>query len=133
MQSQDRSALEALCATFTAAWNRHDAKGMAATYAESGSLADPFGGYSTDRAAIEQRFAGLHDGPARNSTTQVTLRSFEPVTADLALVDLDQVAHGMLDPTGATIPEARFLARGVAEKRDGNWALRFMGVILLVA
>jgi hypothetical protein len=84
-------------------------------------------------AAIEQRFAGLHDGPARSSSTQVTLRAFEPVTADLALVDIDQVAHGMLDPTGATIPEARFLARGVAEKRDGRWAFRFMGIILLVA
>jgi len=52
-KESDEAGIRATDEVFAAAWNKHDAKAMAATWAKDGDLVNPFGRVAKGRAEVE--------------------------------------------------------------------------------
>jgi uncharacterized protein (TIGR02246 family) len=116
-------AARELAARFVDAWNRHDVAAMAATYAEGGSLVDPFQTLR-GRSAIEQGLAGLHAGPARQSTSEMVVSHVDQLNEHLLFVDASQLVSGMLGPEGKPLPPTAFVLNMVLLRDTGGWRFR---------
>src|SRR5688572_16746766 len=84
----DDQAIKDRVDQFQAAWNKHDAKAMAAIWAEDGDLINPFGATAQDRAEVEKVFNHEHAHAFKGSTyttSAVTVRSVAP---DVAVADI---------------------------------------------
>ena len=57
---KEETAVRDHCASFVTAWNKHDAKAMAATWANDGSLINPFGRLASGRAEVEKLLSEEH-------------------------------------------------------------------------
>ena len=53
------AAIKKNSATFAAAWNKHDAKALAALWAKDGDLIDPWGATSNSRDAVQKPTRGF--------------------------------------------------------------------------
>ena len=129
-KKKDEADLKAIAVAFDDAWNKGDAKGQAALYAEDGWLADMFSS-AHGRAAIEKHFAELQAGPLKGVKSKLELKDWEEVKPDLALVSLTQTTTGGAFPDGRPIPPTPFNIGCMATKKAGKWRLRFCSVGLI--
>jgi uncharacterized protein (TIGR02246 family) len=123
---QDEAAIRDLIGAYQAAWNRHDAKGVAMLHTESAELVQRSGMYVKGRAEIEQFIAGLFKGifadqPPAPGPKITSIRFLRP---DVAIV------HGTGDATarafvrGAADPSVpTYIVTYVVTKEDGKWLI----------
>jgi len=119
--SEDETAIRQLCASFVTAWNHHDAKGMAAVWAEDGDLVNPFGRAAKGRAEIEKLLGGEHSTVMRASTYTAVGVNVRLLAPTLAVSEWTSEVTGMLDPKGAAMPAFKHQVMVVHEKRNGQW------------
>ena len=119
--SNDETAVRDHCASFVAAWNRHDPKAMAATWAEDGSLINPFGRIGSSRAEIEKILTEEHNTVMRGSTYATVVASVRFVAPTVAVADWSSEITGMHDPSGAALPVFKHHVVAVLVKKDGHW------------
>ena len=115
------SAIEAVNSEFIAAWNVHDAKKMAAVWAENGDLINPFGQKATGRAGIEKFFEGEQAGPMKGTTYKLESSSIRQLDRETAIADWEGVVTGMMDANGQPQPPFRHHVFGVYVKKGGHW------------
>jgi uncharacterized protein (TIGR02246 family) len=100
----------------TAAFNRHDAKAIAALYGLDADRASA-GGFFVGRAQVEKNFADGFNGVNKEATTNSSSQSVRFLTADVAILHREATVTGR---TGGTV---RNHATEVYVKRNGDWAL----------
>jgi uncharacterized protein (TIGR02246 family) len=117
----DSAAITKLCADFSENFTRHDAHGVAATFAEDADFTNMRGNHSHGRADIEKWFANLFRGNLKDSVRTDTVRSIRFFSPELAAVDLDTVITGTKAADGSEIPARKGLMVVLAVKQSGRW------------
>lgn len=94
------AAARSQAAAFAAAWGRHDAKAMAAFFAEDGTLINPGGRLAVGRGEVERLFADEQSTFMAKTTLDVRVARVDRVTGDVVLVLWDALLHGAIGPDG---------------------------------
>src|SRR5262249_25578948 len=94
----DEAAIQKNQDARVAAWNKHDAHGVAATYAPD---ADRIAATqsASNRNGIEKDYAAGFAGVNKNATLKLNTRHVRFLTSDVALTDADDVITGRTDGT----------------------------------
>ncbi len=106
---------------FTAAWNDHDPKKMAAFWSLDGDTVEPDGMAAKGRNEVEKHFAEEQSTAMKESTLKLTIDSVWFVTADVALVDGSYVVLNAHDPNGQQLPPRKGLVTSVVIRENGTW------------
>jgi uncharacterized protein (TIGR02246 family) len=120
----NEAAIRRAVDAFSAAWGRHDAKALTASYAADAEFTNPVGGQAPNRAEIEKMFVQDH-GPTglfRSSTIKQTIDRIRFVKPDVAVVHGSWETSGAVDPQGAPLnpsPKGRLML--VFVKQGGDW------------
>lgn len=101
---------------YVAAFNKADAKGLAALYTTGAVRMGPEGQLITGRAAIEKSYADAFAGPTKGTTLTVTVSSSHVVTPDVKIME------GRYNTTGGTNPGGGRYVNTVA-RQGGTWLL----------
>jgi uncharacterized protein (TIGR02246 family) len=117
----DSAAIKQACADFSENFSRHDAHGVALTFAEDADFTNMRGSHSHGRADIEKWFASLFRGNLRDSLRTDTVRSIRYFTPELAAVDADTVITGTKAADGSEIPPRKGLMVVLMTKQNGRW------------
>jgi uncharacterized protein (TIGR02246 family) len=117
----DSAAIKQACADFSENFSRHDAHGVAMTFAEDADFTNMRGMHSHGRADIEKWFAALFHGNLKDSQRTDTVRSIRYFTPDLAAVDADTVITGTKSADGSEIPTRKGLMVVLMIKQNGHW------------
>jgi uncharacterized protein (TIGR02246 family) len=117
----DSLAIKQVCADFSENFSRHDAHGVALTFAEDADFTNMGGRHSHGRADIEKWFASLFRGNLKDSLRTDTVKSMRFFTPELAAVDADTVITGTKAADGSEIPPRKGLMIVMAIKQNGRW------------
>ena len=109
------------CSAFVSAWNKHDAKGMAAVFAEEGDSINPMGQLSSGRAAVEKSFAAEHATMMKDSSVKVLDEPVRLITPDVAISDAEVEITGALGPDGKPGAPLQVHVTNVWKKTGGTW------------
>ena len=113
----DEQAMQARAKEMIAAFNRGDAKTLAAMFTENGDYMDEGGRRIQGRAAIEQYFQKLFDA-GKGAELRVHKTGVRMVRPDLAITD---GVMEVIPPGGGLSSSARYTT--VQVKQDGKWFL----------
>jgi uncharacterized protein (TIGR02246 family) len=118
----DSAAIKQVCADFSGNFSRHDAHGVAMTFAEDADFTNMGGRHTYGRKEIENWFVSLFRGNSlKDSQRTDTVRSIRFFTPELAAVDLDTVITGTKAPDGSEIPPRKGLMIVLVTKQNGRW------------
>ena len=101
---------------YTAAFNKGDAKGVAALYTTSAVRMGPDGQLHMGRAAIEKAYTDAFAGPTKGATLTITVGSSQVVTPDVKIME------GTYRTTGGTNPGGGRYVNTMA-RQGGTWLL----------
>jgi uncharacterized protein (TIGR02246 family) len=104
-----------LTARYEAAFNKGDAKAVAALYTEEGTRLGPDGSFLKGRALIEKMYAAGFVGPLKGVQLTLTPASSQVLTPDV------QVTEGTYSATGTTPLKGRYVNTIV--RKGGQWLL----------
>jgi uncharacterized protein (TIGR02246 family) len=118
---------------FGAAWNRHDAKAMAAAFAPEGDIVNPYGEVVKGRPALEALFAKEQIRFAHGTRFVDTVESLRFLKPDVALVDGALTVSGVRG-AGPDAPPTTLKGRytDVLVKQEGRWQILARRVMLIV-
>jgi uncharacterized protein (TIGR02246 family) len=111
----DEAAIRKILDARNAAYNNHDAKALAATYAPDADLVTGTGRVISGRTAIEKNYRDAFAGVDKNASVTIDSSKVRFLTADTAILDMDGVTTGRTD--GAIKTHATW----VYVKRNGEW------------
>jgi uncharacterized protein (TIGR02246 family) len=117
----DVAGVRQSCEAIVTAWNKHDAKSVAAVFAEDADMLTPDGRLVSGRAAIEKAFADDYTGALRESSLQILKEPVRFPTPDVAVSDAEVVISGAVGPDGAKGPPMTMIVTNVWKKADGKW------------
>jgi len=120
-KESSQAAIRATDEAFAAAWNKHDAKALAATWAKDGDLVNPFGRGAKGRAEIEKFIQSEHATVFQHSTYTpgaMTVRFLEP---EIAVAESDTEISGITNPDGTAAPTLKIHIIRVVQKKGGKW------------
>lgn len=120
-----RKAVEAIAATFQAAWNRHDMDGLAALVAEDVDYVTVVGArdWEKGRKEFKERHAEVHQTMFRESVLTIKETHVKFLRPDIAL------AHVLWETRGDAVPDRKpgapraGIFTWVVEKRRGKWLI----------
>ena len=112
----DEAAIRKNEDTRVAAWNKHDAKAVAATYAADADRLSA-SGYFSGRPQIEKDYTDSFNGLDKNSTLKIESDKVRFLTADVAISDGERLI------TGRTAEPVKIHNTSVYVKRNGEWML----------
>jgi uncharacterized protein (TIGR02246 family) len=113
----DEVAIRRVLDARNAAYNKHDAKALAATYAPDADLVTGTGRLVSGRREIEKNYTEAFSGVDKNAFVTINSSKLRFLSPDAALLDLDGVTTGRTDGTIKTH------ATWVYVKRDGEWMI----------
>jgi uncharacterized protein (TIGR02246 family) len=117
----DSAAIKQACGDFSESFSRHDAHGVAMTFAEDADFTNMRGIHSHGRTDIEKWFASLFRGNLKDSQRTDAVRSIRYFSPDLAAVDADTVITGTKTADGSEIPARKGLMVVLMVKQNGRW------------
>ncbi len=117
----DSVAIKQVCADFSENFSRHDAHGVAMTFAEDADFTNMGGRHSHGRADIEKWFASLFAGNLKDSLRTDTVKSIRFFTPELAEADADTVITGTKSADGSAIPPRKGLMIVTMIKQNDRW------------
>ena len=116
-------AIEGLARALEAAWNRHDAHGLAEPFAEDAEFTNVFGMAVRGRAAIEALHAPLFKTMFTDSHLTVTETRVRMIRSDVAAVDVKWTMTGARDPHGNPWPERAGLLNWIVTRHGERWLI----------
>jgi len=119
----DSAAIKKVCGDFSENFSRHDAHGVAMTFAEDADFTNMGGRHSHGRADIETWFASLFAGNLKDSQRTDTVKSIRFFTPELAEADADTVITGTKSADGSVIPPRKGLMIVTMVKQNGRWLI----------
>ena len=99
---------------FTAAYNKGDAAGIGAIYAEDALRVGPDGTVMSGRAAVQQNYGAALAGPMKGASIKLTAIESRQLTSDI------HVVVGTFDITGGPQPVSGKYINTLVRK-DGKW------------
>jgi uncharacterized protein (TIGR02246 family) len=111
----DEAAIRKILDARNAAYNRHDARALAAAYAPDAELVTGTGQLVSGRAEIEKNYVESFAGVDKNASVRIDSSKIRFMTPDTAILDLDGVT------TGRTDGSVRNHATWVYVKRNNEW------------
>jgi uncharacterized protein (TIGR02246 family) len=117
----ESAAITRVCGDFSESFSRHDAHGVAMTFAEDADFTNMGGRHSHGREDIEKWFASLFRGNLKDSARTDTVKSIRFFTPELAAVDADTVITGTKAADGSEIPPRKGLMIVMMTKQSGRW------------
>jgi uncharacterized protein (TIGR02246 family) len=117
----DSAAIKKVCGDFSENFSRHDAHGVAMTFAEDSDFTNMGGRHSHGRGDIEKWFAALFAGNLKDSQRTDTVRSIRFFTPELAEADADTVITGTKTADGSAVPPRKGLMIVTMIKQNGRW------------
>jgi uncharacterized protein (TIGR02246 family) len=117
----DSAAIKQICGAFSENFSRHDAHGVAMTFAEDADFTNMGGRHSHGRADIEKWFGSLFAGNLNDSMRTDTVKSIRFFTPELAEADADTVITGTKTADGWVIPPRKGLMIVTMIKQNGRW------------
>jgi uncharacterized protein (TIGR02246 family) len=107
---------------YTAAWNRHDVKAMAAMWVEDGDEVEPDGHVAKGRAELAKMLTVQHETVMKKTTLALTVDSVWFIDANVALVDGAYEVSGIVAPDGKELPPRKGrLSAILLHERDRWW------------
>jgi len=103
------------------AWNKHDPKAMAESWAEDCDYTEPDGRTVFGRAAVEKLLAIEHASVFKQSKLNLIVERVMFVTPDVAIADGSYELFDAKDPRGRPIGVRSGYFTTVLHKTDGNW------------
>jgi len=116
-----KAAIDKRMQEFVAAWNKHDAKAMAAVWADQCELLNPFGMKASGRAEIEKLFETEQGGVMKATTYTINSESLMKIAGGAVVMDLDSVVNGMTDPAGQALPPFTHHVTLIYVHERGQW------------
>jgi uncharacterized protein (TIGR02246 family) len=113
----DEAAIYRIRGAHDSAWNQHDAKGVAALFALDADRAT-VNGWFAGRDEIERDYSKTFGGAFQNATLRNESPKLRFLTADVALLDVDNVVTGAADST-----PVKNHSTSIFVKRNGQWEL----------
>ncbi len=124
----EQEALRAFVERFVEAWNRHDARGLAAAFLPTGDLLNTRGQHAMGREAVERLLTEEFSSSMKDSRATMELTHLRFLTPGIVHADADQVVEGVRKPDGTSLPPVRmhvsFSARKDAQGRWGYLSVR---------
>lgn len=120
--AEPADAIKELNQDFVTAWNAHDAKKLAAVWADDGSLINPFGLRCGNRAEVEKLFEQELGGMMKASTYKIDSFTVRKTCDDVMVGDWDAAITGGIDPGGNPMPPFLHHVTVVYHSRGGHWA-----------
>ncbi|MBL0927805.1 MAG: SgcJ/EcaC family oxidoreductase [Phycisphaerales bacterium] len=123
--ADDIAAIKKNTAAFQAAWNAHNAKGVAALWATDGDLIDPWGATSVGREAVEKFFSEQYTEGGKLARCMYDNRkdSVRLISADVAIQDWEVVLRGLSGPDGKPMGPQFHRVVLVVKKEKGEWRI----------
>jgi uncharacterized protein (TIGR02246 family) len=122
--SSDEQDIRALQQSFTAAWDRADAKALAAFFTEDGDLVTPDGMVLERRDGIESFYAAVFAQGYAGSHGQGHLVRFQFIKPDVALADGEWSIVGAHTPAGKPRETEKGIYSIIAVKDASGWKIR---------
>jgi uncharacterized protein (TIGR02246 family) len=119
--AKDEDAVKETVAAFVAAFNKGDAKAVAALFTDEGSIVNVFGMEMAGKAVIEKELTTQFAGPLKGVTNTVTPTKIVTVAPNFAVGDADLEIAGMKTPDGKALPAIKARGTGVFVKQKGKW------------
>lgn len=119
----DTAAIKQVCADFSGSFSRHDAHGVAMTFAEDADFSNMNGRHTHGRADIETWFAGLFRGNLKDSQRTDMVRSIRFYTPELAEAEAETVITGTKPADGSELPARKGLMIVLMTKQNGRWLI----------
>lgn len=123
----DETAVRNLVTAFNNAFNAHDAKAFAATFAEDADFTNWRGTSVRGRAKIEEFHVPVLTVRYKNGSQKVIDSTIRFIRPDVAVVNVRSEVTGGTTPDGKTDPLLRFsLNWTVAKEASGQWLIKVM-------
>jgi uncharacterized protein (TIGR02246 family) len=119
--SPDETVIRQLAAQSLGSWDKADAAGIAAYWAEDGDLVDVSGNETGGRSQIEQRFADMLLGADKGTHLAFQVWSVHFLKPDVAIVDGYFEIENRLDASGRLLPAEKVLFTDFLSKTNGKW------------
>jgi len=121
--ADDLAAIKQNTTDFKAAWNKHDAKAIAALWAADGDLIDPWGRTSVGRESVAKFFAGEHTGTGGLAKCTFDIKKDSPrlITPDVCVEDWEVVLTGLASKDGKPMDPQFHRVVIVSKKEGGKW------------
>lgn len=120
----ERIAAEAM-RSYMAAWDRADARAIAAQFAPDGDFINPTGFYARGPAAVEAFYSAAFARGYAGSIGRFELRGVRRLARDV-IVDGVWSIEGARDADGRTRPTERGLATGVLVRGADGWRVALL-------
>jgi uncharacterized protein (TIGR02246 family) len=117
-------SLEQTIARFCDAWNRHDARELAALWVEDGELNHPWGRRGVGRDAIRELLLAEHADTMAASELTVQRIATHAAT-DTATAEIDAVLKGVRAPNGRPYDLPAVMS-ALFVRSDQGWQIRTM-------
>jgi uncharacterized protein (TIGR02246 family) len=117
----EETALRELTSQFAAAWNKHDAKALTATFGENATVINPMGRRANGRDAIQTLFNDEHTTFMKDTQATMTVETFRFPRPDVAFLDTAMEITGMKTPDGKDLPLQRMHVTALAAKQGKRW------------
>ena len=121
-QSQDEAEIRNLQRRQQEAWNRHDAKGYAALFAEDGEVVNVVGWWWKGRPEIESKLTEAYKFVFRESTLTIDEVHVRFLTPEIAVAHVLWSMSGAKTPPGIREPR-KGIQTQVLQKRAAKWLI----------
>jgi uncharacterized protein (TIGR02246 family) len=126
-QTADETAIKLLVTRYDAAFNAHDTKAFAATFASDADFTNWVGQSAHGRANIETFHIPILTLVYKNGVQKITDTQVRFIRPDVAAVDVRSDVTGGKTFDGKDIPLVKFLMSWTVTKEpDGNWLIKVM-------
>ncbi len=123
---QSENAIKKLIDSFIAAWNLHDARAFAETFAPDADFTNVFGMRAEGRDAIEQFHAPIFETMFRDSCLSETGMHIRFLRPEIAAIDVCWEMTGARDPEGRAWPLRRGLMNLIVIRVGAEWSIAVM-------
>jgi uncharacterized protein (TIGR02246 family) len=120
-QEPAETAIRARVKAYVAAYNRGDAKSVAANYAENGTHTYALGFTHRGRLEIEKGLGDLLAGPWKGTQIQITPERIRLLGDAVAVEEATFVLSGLKTPAGVPVGDVKGLCLGVYQKQGTRW------------
>jgi len=117
----DRSEVEGVGQRFAEAWNRHDARALAALFAERADFVNVIGLHWRGREEIERAHAEIHATRMKDSTLAIRASAVRFLRPDVALLHATWELRGDTGLEGKPLPPRTGVLSFVVARQDGRW------------
>jgi uncharacterized protein (TIGR02246 family) len=96
--TQDEQAIRNIAEQFEAAWNRNDAKRLAAFFADDGDIINPGGRIARGKTEVEKLFTEEQNGAFKGTRFSMPLKHLRFLKPDIAVAEYEFEINGVQGP-----------------------------------